>query len=358
MSGMTGGADASREVASDPEDDPDDAAGRLAATLDLDLLPTAELLRRIHDEDARVAAAVAAESAALAAVVDAIAERLAAGGRLFYVGAGTSARIAALDAAELPPTFGTPPALVQVIAAGGERALLHAVEGAEDDEEAGRCEVLERVRAGDAVVGIAASGTTPFTVAAVEEARQLGALTAAVTARSGSPLAAAAEHVVTPRTGPEVVMGSTRMKAGTAQKLVLNALSTAVMVRLGRVHSNLMVEMPATNAKLRARAARMVELAAEVPAAQAERALAAAEGNVKAAVLVARGWDVAEAKAALAAAGGKLRGVLAGARTQAARGPEASSGPAIAGDGAPAPDRATATVRGGGPSSARDEGGE
>src|SRR6185436_7315185 len=209
------------------------------------------------------------------------------------------------------PTYGTDPSLVQVIVAGGAHALLSAGEGAEDDEEACRCEVLERVRAGDAVVGIAASGTTPFTVAAVAEARRLGALTVAVTARPGSPLAAAAEHMVAPRTGPEVVMGSTRMKAGTAQKLVLNALSTAVMVRLGRVHSNLMVEMPATNAKLRARAARMVELAAEVPAYAAAAALSAADGDVKVAVLVALGSGVDTAKAALAAAGGSLRRALA-----------------------------------------------
>ncbi|HXT19259.1 MAG TPA: N-acetylmuramic acid 6-phosphate etherase, partial [Thermoanaerobaculia bacterium] len=193
---MSAVGERSREAAGDPATDPAaDPAGRLDATLDLDLLPTAEVLRRIHDEDARVGPAVAAESAALAAAVDAVAARLAAGGRLFYVGAGTSARIAALDAAELPPTFGTAPSLVQVIVAGGAHALLSAVEGAEDDEEAGRCEVLERVRAGDAVVGIAASGTTPFTVAAVEEARRLGALTVAVTARPGSPLAAAAEHM-------------------------------------------------------------------------------------------------------------------------------------------------------------------
>lgn len=315
MPRMSGAADASREGESDPQGVPaSDPSGRLAATLDLDLLPTAELLRRINHEDARVAGAVEAESAALAAAVDAVAGRLARGGRLFYVGAGTSARIAALDAAELPPTYGTDPSLVQVIVAGGERALLHAVEGAEDDEEAGRCEVLERVRAGDALVGIAASGTTPFTVAAVEEARQLGALTVAVSARPGSPLAAAAEHAIVPRTGAEVVMGSTRMKAGTAQKLVLNALSTAVMVRLGRVHSNLMVEMPATNAKLRARAARMVELAAEVPAEAAAAALAAADGDVKVAVLVARGRDPEEAKTSLAAAGGNLRRALEGAR--------------------------------------------
>jgi N-acetylmuramic acid 6-phosphate etherase len=287
-----------------------DPGARLDASVDLDVLTTAEVVARIQAEDARVAPAVAAEAAPLAAAVEAVAARLAAGGRLFYVGAGTSARIAALDAAELPPTYGTSPALVQVIVAGGERALLHAVEGAEDDAEAGRCEVLERVRAGDAVVGIAASGGTPFTVAAVEEARQLGALTVAVTARPGSPLTAAAEHVVAPRTGPEVVMGSTRMKAGTAQKLVLNALSTAVMVRLGRVCSNLMVEMPATNAKLRRRAAQMVELLAEVSAEEAERALAAAGGEVKTAVLVARGWEPSPARAALAAAGGSLRRAL------------------------------------------------
>lgn len=282
MPGMSGGAEASREVAGDPAGDP---AGRLAATLDLDLLSTAELLRRIHGEDARVAGAVAAESAALAAAVDAVAARLAAGGRLFYVGAGTSARIAALDAAELPPTYGTPPALVQVIVAGGERALLHAVEGAEDDEEAGRCEVLERVRAGDALVGIAASGTTPFTVAAVEEARELGAVTVAVTARPGSPLAAAAEHAIAPRTGAEVVMGSTRMKAGTAQKLVLNALSTAVMIRLGRTYSNLMMYLVASNEKLRSRQVRMLSQATGADLDTSRAALLRAGGEPKVALL-------------------------------------------------------------------------
>jgi N-acetylmuramic acid 6-phosphate etherase len=310
MLSMAGAGDARGEHR-DPQGDP---AERLASSVDLDELDTAELLRRIQAEDARVAPAVAAEAPALATVVDAIVARLAAGGRLFYVGAGTSARIAALDAAELPPTYGTPPSLVQVILAGGERALLHAVEGAEDDAEAGMCEVLERVRAGDAVVGIAASGTTPFTVAAVEEARRLGALTVAVTARAESPLAVAAEHAVAPRTGAEVVMGSTRMKAGTAQKLVLNALSTAVMVRLGRVYSNLMVEMPATNEKLRGRAARMVELAAGVSAAEAAAALAAASGDVKLGVLVARGLTPEEGVAALAAAGGNLRRALGGDR--------------------------------------------
>jgi N-acetylmuramic acid 6-phosphate etherase len=289
----------------------DDDPYRLAASRDLDLLSTREVVRVIQAEDARVAAAVAAEADALVAAVEAVTARLAAGGRLFYVGAGTSARIAALDAAEIPPTYGTSPELVQVIVAGGERALLHAVEGAEDDAEAGRCEVLERLRSGDALVGIAASGSTPFTVAAVKEARRLGALTVAVTARRGSKLVAAAELAVVPATGAEVVMGSTRMKAGTAQKLVLNALSTAVMVRLGKVCSNLMVEMPATNAKLRRRAAVMVELLAEVDPAAAAAALAAAGGEVKTAVLVARGQSADEARQALEAAGGNLRQALA-----------------------------------------------
>ena len=289
----------------------DDNPYRLAASRDLDLLSTREVVRVIQAEDARVAAAVAAEADALVAAVEAVTARLAAGGRLFYVGAGTSARIAALDAAEIPPTYGTSPELVQVIVAGGERALLHAVEGAEDDAEAGRCEVLERLRSGDALVGIAASGSTPFTVAAVKEARRLGALTIAVTTRRDSKLVAAAELAVVPATGAEVVMGSTRMKAGTAQKLVLNALSTAVMVRLGKVCSNLMVEMPATNAKLRRRAAVMVELLAEVDPAAAAAALAAAGGEVKTAVLVARGQSADEARQALEEAGGNLRQVLA-----------------------------------------------
>ena len=289
-----------------------EVADRLAASLDLDRLAPRDVVRIIQEEDARVAPAVAAEADALAAAVEAVAARLAAGGHLFYVGAGTSARIAALDAAELPPTYGTDPSLVRVIVAGGDRALLHAVEGAEDDAEAGRCEVLERVRAADAVVGIAASGSTPFTVAAVKEARRLRALTVAVTSRRDSPLADAAELVVAPDTGPEVVLGSTRMKAGTAQKMVLNALSTAVMVRLGRVYSNLMVEMPATNAKLRRRAARMVEIAAEVSSEEAEAALAASRGHVKTAVLVAAlGLAPEEAAARLERHGGELRRALA-----------------------------------------------
>jgi len=228
---------------------------RLDASLDIDRLPAVDVVRIIQDEDARVAAAVAAERSKIAHAVDEIAERLAHGGHLFYAGAGTSGRIAALDAAELPPTFGIDPSLVRVLMAGGERAFLHAVEGAEDDEDAAIAAVNDNVKADDALVGIAASGTTPYTVAAVRKANMLGALTVGITSVATSPLAREVDIAIVPQTGAEVIMGSSRMKSGTAQKLVLNTISTAVMVRLGRVYSNLMIDMPATNDKLRNRAA-------------------------------------------------------------------------------------------------------
>src|SRR5438270_1158766 len=190
---------------------------RLEASLDIDRLPAVDVVRIIQEEDARVAAAVAAERDKIAHAVDEIAERLGHGGRLFYAGAGTSGRIAALDAAELPPTFGIDPSLVQVLMAGGERAFLHAVEGAEDDEEAAIEAVNAEVKAEDAVVGIAASGTTPYTVAAIRRANMLGALTVAVTSNPNSPLASEADIVIAPQTGAEVILGSSRMKSGTAQ---------------------------------------------------------------------------------------------------------------------------------------------
>jgi len=284
---------------------------RLDASLDIDRASTAEIVRIIQSEDAHVPAAVAAESERIAHAIDQIAERLAHGGRLFYAGAGTSGRIAALDASEIPPTYGTDPALVQVLMAGGERAFLHAVEGAEDDEDAAIAAVNERVGAEDAVVGIAASGTTPYTVAAVRRANMLGALTVGVTSTPGSPLAREVDIVIVPQTGPEVVMGSSRMKSGTAQKLVLNTISTGVMIRLGRVYSNLMIEMPATNEKLRNRAVRMVELAAGVTRPMAAQAIRDADGNVKLAALMAKKkLSPAEARALLEASGGRLREVL------------------------------------------------
>jgi len=284
---------------------------RLDASLDIDRAPAREIVRIIQAEDARVADAVAAEEERIARAIDQIADRLTHGGRLFYAGAGTSGRIAALDASEIPPTYGTDPSLVQVLMAGGERAFLHAVEGAEDDEEAAIAAVNEQVRSDDAVVGIAASGTTPYTVAAVRRANMLGALTVGITSVANSPLAREVDIAIVPQTGPEVIMGSSRMKSGTAQKLVLNTISTGVMIRLGRVYSNLMIEMPATNEKLRGRAVRMVELAAGVTRPVAVQAVREADANVKLAVVIAKKkLSSADARALLDRHGGRLREVL------------------------------------------------
>ena len=206
---------------------------RLDASLDIDRRSTLEIVRIIQQQDALVAQAVAAEAERIAHAVDEIANRMAHGGRMFYVGAGTSGRIAMLDAAELPPTFGIDPSLVRVLMAGGERAYFAAAEGAEDDEEAAIAAVEKEVIADDAVVGIAASGTTPYTVAAIRKANMIGALTVGITSQPGSPLAQDADIAIVPKTGPEVIMGSSRMKSGTAQKMVLNTISTAVMMRLG-----------------------------------------------------------------------------------------------------------------------------
>jgi N-acetylmuramic acid 6-phosphate etherase len=261
---------------------------RLEASLDIDLRPTIEIVRIIQEQDALVAGAVAVQAERIAHAIDEIVERLRHGGRLFYAGAGTSGRIAMLDASELPPTYGVAPDLVRVLIAGGERAYFEAVEGAEDDEDAAIETVNREVKAEDAIVGIAASGTTPYTVAAVRRANMLGALTVGVTNVAVSPLAQHVDIPIVVETGPEVIMGSTRMKSGTAQKLVLNQLSTGVMIRLGRVYSNLMIDMPATNAKLRSRAVTMVELAAGVPRPAAAQAIRDADGNVKLATVMAR----------------------------------------------------------------------
>ena len=261
---------------------------RLDASLDIDRRDAREIVRIIQEEDAGVAPAVAAEAERIAQAIDQIADRMAHGGRLFYAGAGTSGRIAMLDASELPPTYGIDSSLVSVLMAGGERAFFHAAEGAEDDEDAGIEVVNREVKAEDALVGIAASGTTPYTVAAVRRANMLGALTVGVTSVPNSPLASEADIPIVVQTGPEVIMGSSRMKSGTAQKLVLNTLSTGVMIRLGRVFSNLMIDMPATNEKLRSRAVRMVELAAGVPRPVAVQAIREAHGNVKLATVIAK----------------------------------------------------------------------
>lgn len=284
---------------------------RLDASLEIDRAPAIEIVRIIQEQDASVATAVAAEAERIALAIDQIADRLSHGGRLFYAGAGTSGRIAMLDAAELQPTYGIGPDLVQVIIAGGERAFLHAAEGAEDDEEAAVSAVNAIVKPDDAIVGIAASGTTRFTVAAVRRANMLGALTVGITSTPDTPLSAEADIAIVAVTGPEVIMGSTRMKSGTAQKLILNTISTGVMIRLGHVHSNLMIDMPATNEKLRGRAVRMVELAAGVTRPMAVQAIRAADGVVRvAAVIAKRHVTAAEARELIASR--PLRELLGG----------------------------------------------
>ena len=282
------------------------------ATRDLDLLPVLEQARLMNAEDHRVPEAVAAALPAVATAVTKIADALRRGGRLLYVGAGTSGRTAALDAAECPPTFGTDPETVQAVLAGGPAAMVDSVEGAEDDSQAGAREIDRRaVGPADVVIGIAASGETPFTVAAVRRARERGAWTAGVACTTGSSLEAACHLAILPLVGPEVVAGSTRLKAGTAQKLVLNMLSTLAMVRLGKVYGNLMVDLRATNAKLRGRAARIVAAAASAGEEQAAAALGRAGGRVPVAIVMLRlGLDADAAAERLERAGGSLRRAL------------------------------------------------
>jgi N-acetylmuramic acid 6-phosphate etherase len=243
---------------------------------------------------------VRAQTSTLARVVEAIVERVQRGGRVHYVGAGTSGRLGVLDASEMPPTFGTPPALVCAHIAGGDRALRNAIEGAEDDGAAGTHEMDEHVVANDVVIGISASGGARFVAGALERAREIGALTVAITSSDASALVAAAALAIVLPTGPEVLSGSTRLKAGTAQKITLNTLSTAVMVRLGKVHDNLMVDVVATNEKLRDRAERLVRDLTGADDTRIRSALEGAGGSVKVAVvMIARGVDAERARALL-----------------------------------------------------------
>jgi N-acetylmuramic acid 6-phosphate etherase len=283
-----------------------------ANTADLDVLDTREMLRRINGEDRKVAAAVALEIEAIATAIDAIAPRLRSGGKLHYFGAGTSGRLGVLDAAEIPPTFSAK-GLVNGHIAGGSRALTEAVEAAEDDDAAGAAEVDRAgISARDAVVGISASGGALYVIGALQRARDAGALAIAVVNTPDSKLAAVADIAIVVKTGPEVLAGSTRIKAATAQKLVLNSISTAVMVKLGKVHGNLMVDLHASNAKLRVRALRLVM---KLSGASDEIAKAALESNswrVKLAVvqIVAGATTPAQAAEILESAGGSLRAVL------------------------------------------------
>jgi len=278
-------------------------------TGDLDRRGTLEIVDAINAEDALVAPAVGAQRRELAAAVDLTAERLGSGGRLFYVGAGTSGRLGVLDASECPPTFGVRPSLVQGIIAGGRRALVRSAEDAEDVADDGARALDKRgVRAGDVVVGIAACGLTPFVRGAIRRARQLSAATVFVTCSPEARRAVRADVVICPVVGPEVVTGSTRMKAGTATKLVLNTLTTVTMIRLGKVYGNLMVDLRATNAKLRDRSERIVMELADLSRRRARSLLDAAGGEVKTAVVMhARGVGPRQARRRLTAVGGSLR---------------------------------------------------
>ena len=281
-------------------------------TRGLDRKSTIEIVRTMNREDARVAQAVRRVLPQIARAVDAIAKAFESGGRLIYVGAGTSGRLAVLDASECPPTFGTPPRMVRALIAGGERALWHAVEGAEDSAANGVRDLRRAaVKINDVVVGIAASGTTPYVLGALQFARQRGAATVGVTSNPGSALAKKAQIGIVVDTGPEVVSGSTRLKAGTAQKMVLNMLSTAAMARIGRVYENWMVGVTLTNKKLQRRGARILEEAAGVSASAAAHALRRAGHDMPTAlVMLKAGVDVSEARKRLVAARGNVRKAL------------------------------------------------
>ncbi len=281
-------------------------------TAELDALTVAELVETLHAEDFTVAEAVQKTLPQIVQAVEIITSRLSEGGRLFYVGAGTSGRLGVLDASECPPTFGVSRELVQGIIAGGLTALTTSIEGAEDSPEAGALEIRERgITAQDVVCGIAASGRTPYVIGAVEEAKRIGAATLCVVNVSRSTLEETADIAICAVTGAEALTGSTRLKAGTAQKMVLNLLTTATMVRLGKVYGNLMVDVRATNFKLRDRALRIVMAATEADKLQAEEALEQANGEVKTAIVtLIKSGDVETARTLLREAKGRVREAL------------------------------------------------
>lgn len=276
---------------------------------DLDILGTDELVAAMLAHSSGVHAAVSEAGPAIVQTVDAVAERLQRGGRLLYVGAGTAGRLGVLDASECPPTFGTPPGLVVGIIAGGPEAIRKPVEYAEDNATAGARDLHHiNVTEADAVVGITASGRTPYVIGALEEARKRGAFTASLACNKGSAVSHLADVAIEVPVGPEFIAGSTRLNSGTAQKLVLNMISTLVMVKLGKTYGNLMVDLRATNEKLQARSQRTVQHATGVSASEAAAALDSVGGSVKAAILVLlTGMDPADAKPALEQAGGFLR---------------------------------------------------
>lgn len=288
---------------------------------DIDSWPTEDAVAAMIEGQRRAIDALAAQTAALSAAALAAAERLArSDGRLIYAGAGTSGRVAVQDGVELTPTFGWPGARLAYLVAGGLEALTESKEGAEDDRAAA-ADGLVSLHAGpaDVIIAVAASGRTPFTLSAIETARERGALTIALANNPGTPLLAAAEHPILLDTGSEIISGSTRMSAGTAQKAALNILSTAIMLRLGKVYRGQMVDMIISNIKLRQRAIAMIRLLAGCSEAQASAALVAADDRIAPAVLIAMGHSRTEAQSALATSGGILRDAIAALRAPDAR---------------------------------------
>lgn len=295
--------------------DPRVTERRNPRTAEIDLASPLEIVDLINAEDAQVAAAVATQRDQIARAIEWAEATFRAGGRLFYAGAGTSGRLGILDATEMPPTFGVPPDLVTGLIAGGPPAITRSQEGAEDKPEGARADVnAAGLKAGDFLIGIAASGTTPYVRAALEHARELGARTA-ILACSPPPAdtLAAADLAIVPVTGPEVVTGSTRMKAGTATKMVLNTITTGAMIRLGKTFGNLMVDLQATNAKLKDRSERIVAEVCGVPREAARELLTRAGGSVKLAIVMQKlGLDADAARRKLDAAGGVIRRVVPG----------------------------------------------
>lgn len=282
---------------------------RNPATSAIDRMSALGIARVMNAEDATVAGAVRRELPHIARAIEGVVARLRQGGRLLYIGAGTSGRLGVLDAAECPPTFGTPPELVVGCIAGGPEALTRSIEGTEDRAAVGRADAARLgVAAADALVGIAASGRTPYVLGAIDYAKEQGALTVGLACNTGTPLARAVEIMITPVVGPEVLSGSTRLKAGTAQKMVLNMLSTGTMILLGKTYGNLMVDMQPTNSKLRRRAVGIVREATGLPETEAEALLRASNDEVKTAIVAAlAGTDPTVARERLVAAGGVVR---------------------------------------------------
>ncbi|NAW80454.1 N-acetylmuramic acid 6-phosphate etherase [Vibrio sp. V43_P6S15P86] len=283
--------------------------GRNPETMDIDLLPSFDIVQRLNQQDKLVPIAVEKVLPEIAQAVDKITEAFKVGGRLFYIGAGTSGRLGVLDASECPPTFGTDPEMVVGIIAGGKEAMFRAKEGAEDDPALGEQDLKENaLTQRDVVVGIAASGRTPYVIGGLEYANELGATTVALSCNPDSPIADIADIAISPVVGPEALTGSTRLKSGTAQKLVLNMLTTASMIRLGKSYQNLMVDVKATNNKLVARAARIVMQATDCSKEQATEVLKQTDYEVKLAILmILTDLDIESARAHLHHQDGFLR---------------------------------------------------